>query len=642
MRGTQIAVLLVVASLLVPTPVLASVNGSPDIDASVPNDRLTPGEDTELTVKLTNTGNLESGSSTNPSLNSEVTTARGVEVELESDGAPISVRSGSQTTGQLPQGQSAPFGFDISVDEDAEPGTYEMEAVVEYKYTSSISETEGTRNEKTETERYDVEVVVDDRANFEVVDTETDVRVGASGTAEVTMENTGTEAASDTTVELASPNGDLTFGNGATTSTRYVGNWEPGETRTVEYQVLASSSAKEQSYAFTATANFEDSDGVGYESNPLTLGVTPLTEQRFSVLETESDVAVGDTGTVAVTMRNDGAIDVNDATVNLESRSSDIVFGESSSASRFVGDWAAGETRTVEFDATATEGADTRSYALESSVAFDDENDDSGTSRPVSLGVTPLPEMEFSLSNVSSDLRVGEERTLRGTITNDGETTARDVVVRFATENENVNPTEREYSVGTLQPGESADFDFAVEISDGAASGPRQFSFTTEYRNTEDETRQGDSLVTRQQVGDKSSTFDVDVRKGNLTNGGSTDLEVAVTNTANETLTDISAKLFADSPISASDSDAFIAELEPGETKNISFTVSASGASPKAYPVSMDFQYDDEDGDTLVSDSYRVPVTVTEKEGSGGGFPLILVGLGVAAVVGIGGYMRFR
>ncbi|MFB6179617.1 MAG: COG1361 S-layer family protein [Halorientalis sp.] len=642
MRGTQIAVVLMVALLVVPMPAVASVNGSPDISVSAPNDRLTPGQDTTFTVKLTNKGNLESGSAKNPSLNSEVTTARGVEVELNPGDAPVTVRSGTQTLGQLPQGKSAPFNYDISVDEDAKPGTYEMEAVVKYKYTSTYSESEGTANEKTDKIHYHVKIHVQDRARFEIVDTSTDVRVGSSGTVGVKMKNVGTEVAKDTTVELASPNSDLTFGHGATTATRYAGKWKPGETRTVEYQVAASNSAKEQSYAFTATANFDDTDGVSRKSEPLTLGVTPLTEQRFTVQNTESDVAVGDKGTVTVTMRNDGAIDVNDATVTLTSQSPDVVFGKSNSASRFVGTWKAGEKKTLEFDATATNGADTRSYALQASVAFDDQNDDSGTSRPVSLGVTPLPEMKFSLSNVSSNLQVGEERTLCGTITNDGETTAHDVVVQFTTDNQNVNPTEREYSVGTLQPGESAKFNFAVEISDAAESGPRQFSFVSQYRDSDDEIRKSDPLLTRQQVGEKTDTFDVTVEKGTLQSGKSTQLAVTVTNMANETLSDISAKLFADDPISADNSEAYIQKLGPGESKTITFTVSASGADAKDYPVSMDFQYDDSAGDTHVSDTYRVPVTVTEKKKGGGGFPLILVGFGVVAAVGIGGYMRFR
>ncbi|MEA5388382.1 hypothetical protein VB779_15955 [Haloarculaceae archaeon H-GB11] len=114
-----------------------------------------------------------------------------------------------------------------------------------------------------------------------------------------------------------------------------------------------------------------------------------------------------------------------------------------------------------------------------------------------------------------------------------------------------------------------------------------------------------------------------------------------VTNTGNETLTNIGAEMFADDPISVSDSEGFINRLEPGETETVKFTVSAAGsATPKSYPVSVDFQYDDSDGDTLLSDTYRLPVTVTEREGGSGNLPII-VGLVAILVVGVGGYWYY-
>ena len=369
--------------------------------------------------------------------------------------------------------------------------------------------------------------------------------------------------------------------------------------------------------------------------------MTPQVEQKFSVVSTESTVSVGDTGSLTLTMENTGAITVNDATVNVESTSSAIVFGDSASTSGFVGEWAPGERKSVTVDVTATDSAETRSYALRATVNYDDQDDDAGQSSPISLGLTPDPETGFALSNVSNTLRVGEEGVVRGTITNNGETTVRDAVLQFTTENANVNPSEREYSVGNLEPGESTDFQFTVEISQGAEAGPRQFSFVTEYRNQDGETRASDELLTRQDVGEQLDAFAVEVREGTVQNGGSTTLQVEVTNQLNETVTSVSAKMFTDDPISASDSEAFVDELGPGETTTINFTVGASGASPKVYPVSLDFQYDDADGDTLVSDTYRLPVQVTEREG-GGGLPLGLLGVGALIVLGVGAFIRFR
>ncbi|SDF91871.1 sialidase-1 [Halorientalis regularis] len=504
------------------------VSGNPELSASIGDNAVVAGEDTTLSLQINNQGEVDYGSASG--LEAQVTNARGMTVDLQSGKAPVSIETNQQTVGQLPGEASTEVPFDIAVAEDAEPGTYTLTAKVDYEYYSKITQSDSglrTYNEKTETDTFQVTLRIEDSARFEIVDTESDVQVGSSGTVGVTMENTGTETASDTSVTLESLNGDLTFGQ-SSSATRYAGEWAPGERKTIEYQVRASSDAEQQRYAFRATASYDDSDGVAHQSDGL------------------------------------------------------------------------------------------------------------------SMGVVPLPETDFELSNVESSLRVGEDGTLSGTIRNDGDLVADDVVVRLTNQLQNLTPTDREYSVGTLGPGQSAEFDLDIEASDAATSGPKQFVFVAEYRDNEGDARTSDDLPTRVDVAPGSDAFAVSIVNGSVENGGSTTIGVEVTNTANETLSAISAKVFADSPISVSDSEAYIDELGSGESTTISFNVGASGALPKQYPLSLDFEYDDTDGDTLLSDRYRVPIDVNERSGGGGGFPLTLVGVGVVLVVAIGGYMRFR
>ncbi|MFT4885686.1 MAG: putative membrane protein, partial [Natronomonas sp.] len=113
-----------------------------------------------------------------------------------------------------------------------------------------------------------------------------------------------------------------------------------------------------------------------------------------------------------------------------------------------------------------------------------------------------------------------------------------------------------------------------------------------------------------------------------------------------ETVTDVSAKVFASQPLSMSDDEAFIDELEPGETARIPFRVSAAGnAMEKAYPISIDFQYVDESGETRLTDSYRVPVDVEEQSGGLFGsispaIPTVLAALGLAPLAPVA--LRYR
>jgi len=643
MNRRQLLAVVFAVLLVVPGSVSGVVRGSPELEVTAPSNEFVVGANDQLTLTLVNEGNLTKGSATNPRLDSEVTTARGVEVRLDPNGAPVDVTTGTRSLGGLAKGESANLDFGLNVAPDAEPGTYTMEATVTFRYTGTVSEspTGGARSQQTETETFDVTVEIEDRARFEVVSTETDARIGSTGTVSVRMRNVGSEAATDTTVALESQNTDLSFGESATAS-RYVGEWGAGETRTIEYQVTAAPGAEQQRYSFQATATFDDAEGVTRQPEALPLSIRPQSRQEFSIVDTESSLAVGDTGTVSVTLRNDGPVPASAATVQLQSGSSDVVFGRSASATRFVGEWAPGETRTVVFDATANDSADTRSYSLTATVNYDDPRDNPARSRQLSLGVTPAPEQGFSLSNVESTLRVGEERSLSGTITNDGQQPVRDVVVRFTTQNQNLNPGEREYSVGTLEPGESADFEYSVAVSDAAGPGERQFAFVAEYRNSDGDRRRSDDLLARAAVEPQQDAFSVQAVDATVSPQGTERITVEVTNAGDEPVSAVSAKLFADDPLSAEDDEAFVQSLDPGESTELVFTVSATGAIEKSYPLSMDFQYDDADGDTLVTDTYRVSVQVQERQqDSSGGPPLAIVGAVVLVVAVIAGYVYY-
>jgi hypothetical protein len=162
MNRKQLAVLSIVALLVVPTTAMGIVRGSPDLRTSVPDNTLVAGETTQLEITLTNRGDLDTGSTRNPSLNQEVTNARGLEVSLDAGNAPVEVNTATTGLGQLPQGQSATLPFGITVAEDAEPGTYTMELTAEYRHTSTIGESgAGARTENTETRRFDIEIEID-------------------------------------------------------------------------------------------------------------------------------------------------------------------------------------------------------------------------------------------------------------------------------------------------------------------------------------------------------------------------------------------------------------------------------------------------------------------------------------------------
>ena len=635
-----VALVVVLSVAAVPGPAAADTTGEPDLDAVFTDNSVTAGEETSLQLQLINRGDVDEGSVRNPQWTDRVTTARGLTVTVQDDDVPIDVRTGTQAVGTLREGSAPPLSIPVAVDEDARPGTYTVDVVVEYTYTSRIDDNDGDETERTVRRTIPVTLEVEADASFEVVGVDSEVRSGATDTVSLTVANDGSAAATDARFTLESPNADLTVG-GAAAATRSVGRLAPGEQVTVDYEVTAARSVRPQDYALTLTAQYE-AGGVTRTSAARTVAVAPAPEQTFSVVNASSAVAVGGTGSVTVELRNDGPLAVSDARVALDSTSGRLLVGGGASASRFVGSWAPGETRTVSYELTATDDAEPRDYTLSTTVTYRDDEGDVASAPSRSLGVLPAPEQTFEIANTSATLAVGEEGELRGTVTNTGERAVDSAVVVFTSESATVTAIETESPVGNLGPGESADFAVPLEVASSAEAGPKQFELAVQYRNGDDQQRRSDSVDVRVDVAGDRETFGLNVTGASVDAGGSTQLEVRVTNNGNQAYTDISAKLFAQDPLSAGDDEAFIARLAPGESETVVFSVGAgSGALAKTYPLSMDFQYDDADGDTLTSDTYRLPMQVTENDDGGGlpVLPLLLVAL-VLVAVGVYAYRR--
>lgn len=519
----RILTVLLVVLLLVPTGALA-VSGGPNISVSLPDDDVAPGQEARLTVQIMNTGELQNGGRSSQN-EQRVMTARGVSVSLGANGAPIEIETGWTLLGSIPDGAVVPANFQVSVKEDAEPGSYRIPLHVRYTYTDVILE-------------------------------------------------------------------DLNY----------------HEQETVRR-------------TFYVTLHVEDSP-------------------QFRVVDASTDVPVGDSGTVSLTMQNVGSATAYDARVTVQSGSPELRTGSGGAVSRFVGAWEPGENRTIKVAASAVSDAETRSYPITAQVAYENDDGQGATSESMSAGVTPLPEQTFSLSDLSSSLRVGEEGQVQFTLTNEGPRPVSEAVVRIATSASAVHPERTEFAISQLAPGESTTVSFPVAVSDAGEAGPHQFTFTVQYQNVDDRQRQSDPLPATVDVAETRKRFvvkPVDVR---FPAGSTATVKIEVTNNGDEPLSNVNAKLFVDDPLSATDDQAFAPRIAPGERVTMQFELgTAAGAMTKPYPVSMDFQYEIPEGEQKLSETYTVAAQVTEPE-RGGPSSVVLGGavLLVLALLAVGVY----
>ena len=428
------------------------------------------------------------------------------------------------------------------------------------------------------------------------------------------------------------------------TNARRLGTIPDGGVASVPFEVVVDEDAEagryrvpvEVEYTHTELIDeedrFRDVDTVE-ETLYVSLRVVPGAE--FAVVETTTDAAIGGNGSVRLAVENTGSAAAHDATVSVQSTSGALTFGGSPTAETYVGAWPAGERRNFTFGASVAGDVEPRPIALGANIRYEDE-DGVPKNASITAGVRPAEEQSFSLAETTASLRVDSEGDLNGTIVNRGPAAAENAVLVLEETGTNVDVTEREFALGNLDPNESENFSYAIEVSDSARAGPRQFTYRVRYDGADGAATRSDPLYVRYDVAPSQQVFDVETN-ATVAAGESNQLQVEVTNNQEVPLTDVSAKLFADSPISVNDDEAFVDEIGAGETETMTFTIGAAGsATPKVYPVSMDFQYDEPDGDTKLSDTYRVPVEVIESEG--GGVPSLLSGpVGLVLVLLVGG-----
>lgn len=733
----------------------ASSRGNPSLSPFIPDNTVNPGDDTTLEILILNGGDIDFADDKDG--REQVTTARNVRLTLESRKAPITIDTGTKPIGNIPQGVTDPIGFDIHVDDDAEPGTYDVRLEAKYRYTQQISgDASPVYQERQRTRTYKLELDIDEDARFEIHSLTTNTFADGTGTVTVEVDNVGQATANDSRFTLTSSNARLTF-DGAATAETFVGDWAPGERRELRFQGDIAEQADRRPYLFTATIDYQDADGVTQTSDTLYSGTVPGNRTtQFSLAKTATDVAIGNTGNLSVSIFNNGPTTAQDARLTLHSEDPKLTFAGQSQTATYLGHLHANETKRVDVEASIADGADIRDYPLTGTLTYVDPNGDTresdllvttirpdpgtsqfaiqnasgavaaGESGPVTLellntdetvrdarlqvvsqdpkltfggaaststyvgtwkadetltvtytadmadraDIRPyplaasvtykttdgetresdaavtgiLPQIKrFSITDTRSSLAVGEEGTLGGTLVNTGQTSVQNAVVVFESSSQTVTPIETEYRIGTLGPNEQQPFEFDIDISDTSSGGPRQFTVHVRYRDINDDVRRSDPIDIEATVGDKQDAFTVTPVRATFSAGASGPLRVRVTNNGNQPYTDISAKLFTDSPLSSDDDEAFISELAPGESAQITFGLSvSSSALVKVYPAEIDFQYDDADGDTLLSDTYKIPVQVQEDPSNGPSPALILVAVVFVVLVAGGAYYWVR
>ncbi|MFB6101110.1 MAG: COG1361 S-layer family protein [Haloplanus sp.] len=324
---------------------------------------------------------------------------------------------------------------------------------------------------------------------------------------------------------------------------------------------------------------------------------------------TGDNLQANEDGRVSVTVRNGGSETATDA--ELLFVKSEQLTPRTNGVS--LGTLAPNETATASFRVSVGDVEATDTYATAVQLRYEDGNGVVRESAVRTGKVTIDAAPTFNLSATTTDLYVDSTGAVTLSVTNTGDRPVRNArAVLHPTEP--FAPLSTSASLGTLAPGETATAQFKLEVADRAIAQDYPLAFTVVYDDVYGETVESDRRTVPVVVGPEM-TFDTS-GSPTVAAGGTETVEVTVTNTGEGTMRDAVARINVNSPFETDDDTAYVGNLKPGESKTVTFTVSAdSAATPKTYSVDTTVKYDNAFGRTVVTDVEPTAVEVTEKEG---------------------------
>jgi hypothetical protein len=193
------------------------------------------------------------------------TTAQGVVADLQAKNAPINIKTPAQSAGSLESGQvSEPLQFEIEVWENASAGTYPLQVELSYQYqkdvyvegdaSNNMIDSESLYQEVNET--HEVFIVIKKEADFEVINVESELYPGNSGTVSMTFKNTGEETASRAMARLR-----LSNPLSSTDYTAFLEDVEPGEEVRAVFNIEVDTDSTPKTYPIKAEVEYENLEG---------------------------------------------------------------------------------------------------------------------------------------------------------------------------------------------------------------------------------------------------------------------------------------------------------------------------------------------------------------------------------------------
>lgn len=313
---------------------------------------------------------------------------------------------------------------------------------------------------------------------------------------------------------------------------------------------------------------------------------------------------------------------------------------------QMVGDIPGGATVTVRFRIKISANATAEEYELpltlryryprvivqERADVFEYVYNDAETTIPVIIRMHPRVKAEI-IEVVPEQLIVGSDGYLNLKIKNTGPENGTLVSVKLVRNGHSpIIPVDSTVFVGDFPRGETIACRYRVSVSNDATSQMYPVDLTVSYTN-----REG-AMVTSSKatVGvpvDESPAFTVVSPVPEVPRGAESTIGVLYRNNGKVTVYDAQARITPHDPVTASDSNAFLGDIAPGETATATFVLLADqDAETGEQTFDSTIRYRDATGISISSDP--IPVQLKIVPSAGGISPLIIAGIIGVIIIG--------
>jgi hypothetical protein len=389
-------------------PVLASVAGKPNLEATVVGSQELPvGQIGTLQIMIQNigifSGDVEDSAdqvmvlgypTTGVALVPPCTTAVGITVTLTSRSSSIEVISGAASIGTLSRGMSTtqPLTFQLYIHKDVQPGTYKLDLKFEYQYLSDVDwlnhgvtplQFDFHWGSRVQQAQISITVV---GTYFSAAITQTEgVRAGATGIITVDIQNNGASEAYGVTAEIApgtsiSPIGPASF----------LGDISGNSSVTTQLKMSVSKEAIAKDSSVGILVKYKDDRDIPRQSL-LTVGVMVVGKLNFEVqtIQVDGSLTPGSERVITIPIVNAGDYEAKDAVarINIVNPFATAPFSTTDDTA-YIGTLQPGESGSAKFRISVDADAVPKPYILEVEVTYWDSLGNSYTSDTMRATVT--------------------------------------------------------------------------------------------------------------------------------------------------------------------------------------------------------------------------------------------------------------